>query len=263
MKSLIALCASLLVLVACGGGGNAPQGASPTSAQVSLNVLPTSQPIAGIAPLSAQRLATSDLTLVAIGKNVTVQCVEVEETGDAANTGVVAGMALLDKNSIEIGNVTRAGKTRSCIGEPFVIEAGTSQTITVSMAMSSNYALMQSQAHRTIGLKIVGVKADAPLTGTLPVSGTEHAVSVASVVASAYSYIGVDPIDVMESVLIPVNVGTFGEGNVQIMAFGLTAPVIGPLTKREFSLTVSALGCQVADVTMFGYTDFGLAQPIS
>jgi len=140
----------------------------------SLSVMAGSQPANSLAPQSASRVPFTTVVLTAGSSDVTVNSLTVERVGlmqDAAFAGVV----LLKSDGTQIGIAkTLNSNHQAMVGEPWVIKAGTSQTVTVAGNMNSS---LSSYAGQVGGLNVIAVNTSASVAGSLPVSGAQHTVN--------------------------------------------------------------------------------------
>lgn len=140
----------------------------------SLTVSAGSQPANSLAPQSASRVPFTTVVLTAGSSDVTVNSLTVERVGlmqDAALSGVV----LLKSDGTQIGIAkTLNSNHQAMVGEPWVIKAGTSQTVTVAGNMNSS---LSSYAGQVGGLNVIAVNTSASVAGSLPVTGAQHTVN--------------------------------------------------------------------------------------
>lgn len=139
-----------------------------------LTVSAGSQPANSLAPQSASRVPFTTVVLTAGASDVTVNSLTVERVGlmqDAALSGVV----LLKSDGTQIGIAkTLNSNHQAMVGEPFVVKAGTSMTVTVAGNMNSS---LTSYAGQVGGLNVVAVNTSASVGGSLPVTGAQHTVN--------------------------------------------------------------------------------------
>lgn len=127
------------------------------------------QPPLLIAPKAAWTVPFTNVTLTAGNKDVTVESITVERTGPAAD-GAFASVVITDEDRNYIGRYkTLNSNHQVTLGEPFVIPAGTSQTITVMGNMNTDLTDYEGQV---AFFQIVAVKASSPIAGALPIMGT-------------------------------------------------------------------------------------------
>ncbi len=155
----------------------------------SLTVSAGSQPSNSLAPTSAARVPFTTIVLTAGSSDVTVNSVTVERVG-LAQDAVISGVVLLDNNGAQIGIAkTLNSNHQAIVGEPWVIRAGTSQTITVAANMNSS---LSSYSGQVVGLNVVAVNTSASVSGSLPIMGAQHTVNstlsigTASVASSSF-----------------------------------------------------------------------------
>ncbi len=160
----------------CSGGtttGGTTTGGTTTTGGA-LTVSSASQPANGLAPEGASRLPFTTFTLTAGSADVTVNSVTVERVG-LAQDAVFAGVVLLNSDGTQIGIAkTLNSDHRAMIGEPFVVKAGTSKTVTVAGNMASSLA---SYAGQVAGLNVVAVNTSATVGGSLPIMGAMHTIN--------------------------------------------------------------------------------------
>ena len=140
-----------------------------------LTVSAGSQPSNSLAPTSASRVPFTTVTLTAGSSDVTVNSITVERVGlmqDAALSGVV----LLDASTgMQIGIAkTLNSNHQAMVGEPFVVRAGTSKTVTVTGNMASS---LSSYAGQVGGINVVAINTSGTVSGALPISGAQHTVN--------------------------------------------------------------------------------------
>lgn len=139
-----------------------------------LTVSAGSQPSNSLAPTSASRVPFTTVVLSAGSADVTVNSLTVERVG-LAQDAVLSGVVLLDSNGMQIGIAkTLNSNHQAMVGEPFVISAGTSKTVTVAGNMASS---LGSYAGQVVGLNVVAVNTSASVAGSLPISGAMHTVN--------------------------------------------------------------------------------------
>lgn len=148
----------------------------------SLMVSAASQPTNSLAPNSAARIPFTTLTLTAGSSDVTVNSITVERTGLGVDA-VFAGVVLLDQNGLQIGIAkTLNSNHQAMVGEPFVIRAGTSQTVTVAGNMASSLA---TYAGQVAFLSVVAINTSASVSGSLPITGAMHTINASVNIGSA------------------------------------------------------------------------------
>lgn len=169
---------------------------TPTTPVVSvgtgLTVSSASQPSASLAVESAARVPFTKLTLTAgADGDVTVNSVTVERTGLAADAAF-AGVVLLDEDGTQLGiSKTLNSNHQTTVGDPFVVKAGTSKTVTIAANMGSN---LDSYAGQVASLSVVAVNTSATVSGALPITGAAHTVNASLAIGSVTATRGVlDP----------------------------------------------------------------------
>ena len=161
-----------------GGGTTTP---APTG--TGLSVSSASQPAASLAPDSAARVPFTKFTVTAGSDGaVVLDSVVVERVGLAANASF-AGVVLLDSNGVQIGNAkTLNSNNQATIGESVTVPAGQSMTFTVAGNMASDNT---DRAGQVAGLNVVAVNTTAAVSGSLPISGTQHTINSTLTIGSA------------------------------------------------------------------------------
>ncbi len=139
-----------------------------------LMVAPATQPVNSLAPQSAARVPFTSLTLTAGSSDVTVNSITVQRSG-LAQDAVFSGIVLLGQNGMQIGVAkTLNSNHQTMVGEPWVIKAGTSQTVTIAGNMSSS---LSSYSGQVVGLDVVAINTSATVSGSLPITGAQHTVN--------------------------------------------------------------------------------------
>ncbi|MFZ2621442.1 MAG: peptidoglycan-binding protein [Minisyncoccia bacterium] len=166
--------------------GTNPQGGA-------LSVMAGSQPVNSLAPATAARVPFTRFVVTAGASDVTVNSVTVQRVGLADNAAF-AGVVLLKSDGTQIGvSRTINSNDQAVVGEPFVVKAGTSQTLTVAGNMTTA-ALMAAHTGQVAGLNVVAVNTSASVSGSLPISGASHTLnSNLSLGASTPSRGSLDP----------------------------------------------------------------------
>ncbi len=140
----------------------------------SLSVSAGSQPANSLAPESASRIPFTTVVLTAGSSDVTVNSITVERVGFAQDA-VFSGVVLLDSSGMQIGIAkTLNSNHQAMVGEPWVIKAGTSQTVTVAGNMASS---LDSYAGQVAGLNVVAVNTSASVSGSMPIMGAQHTIN--------------------------------------------------------------------------------------
>ncbi len=155
-----------------GTTGGTTGGTTPTGGALSVSA--GSQPANSLAPQSAARIPFTTVVLTAGSADVTVNSITVERSG-LAQDAVFSGVVLLKSDGTQIGIAkTLNSNHQAMVGEPWVIKAGTSQTVTVAGNMNSS---LGSYAGQVVGLNVVAVNTSASVAGSLPVMGAMHTVN--------------------------------------------------------------------------------------
>ncbi len=161
------------------GGVSTGTGSTGTGTTVTtgtgLSVMSAVQPSANLAPASAARIPFTKVTLTASNDgDVTVNGVVVERSG-LAQDAVFAGIVLLDENGMQLGIAkTLNSNHQVTVGDPFVIKAGQSKTVTVAGNMASSLA---NYAGQVAVLNVVGVNSSATVNGSFPISGAANTIN--------------------------------------------------------------------------------------
>jgi hypothetical protein len=146
-----------------------PPGGLPSGG--ALSVFAGQQPTNAIAVERAARVPFTKFTVTAGSSDVTINSVTVERVGLLENTAF-GGVVLLDGNGMQIGVAkTLNSNNQTVVGEPFVVRAGTSQTLTVAGNMATD---LNDEAGQVGGLNVVGVNTSASVSGSLPIMGAQH-----------------------------------------------------------------------------------------
>ena len=139
-----------------------------------LTVTAGTQPANSLAPQSASRVPFTTVTLTAGANDVTVNSITVQRVGLAANA-VFSGVVLLKSDGMQIGVAkTLNSSDQATVGEPWVIKAGTSQTLTVAGNMAAS---LSGYSGQVAGLNVVAVNTSASVSGSLPISGAQHTIN--------------------------------------------------------------------------------------
>ena len=139
-----------------------------------LTVTAGTQPANSLAPQSASRVPFTTFTLTAGANDVTVNSITVERVG-LANDAVFSGIVLLKSDGMQIGVAkTLNSSSQVTVGEPWVIKAGTSQTLTVAGNMAAS---LSSYSGQVTGLNVVAVNTSASVSGSLPITGANHTIN--------------------------------------------------------------------------------------
>lgn len=141
----------------------------------SLSVSAGSQPANSLAPLGAARIPFTTVVLTAGSSDVTVNSITVQRSGLAQDASL-ASVVLLKSDGTQIGiSKTLNSNHQAMVGEPWVIKAGTSQTVTVA----GNRQTSDSSAYagQVVGLDVVAVNTSASVSGSLPITGAMHTIN--------------------------------------------------------------------------------------
>ncbi len=165
-----------------GTGGTTGGGTIIPPSGATLSVAAGTQPAQQLAVESAARVPFTKFTLTAGSADVTVNSVTVSRVGPAADTAF-AGVALVDENGVQIGIAKTLGSTHQAnIGEPFIVKAGTTRTLTVVGNMAAS---LDARAGEFPAFQVVSINTSAPVTGSLPITGTAQVINATLVVGSA------------------------------------------------------------------------------
>lgn len=167
-------------------------GTTPTPTGTGVTISAGTQPTASLAPTSAARVPFTRVVLTASNDgDVTVNSLTVER-GGLAQDAVFAGVVLLDENGIQIGIAkTLNSNHQALVGDPFVVKAGTSRTITIAGNMASS---LSAYAGQVATLKVVGVNTSATVNGSLPIEGAANTINATLSLGSAtYATSSFDP----------------------------------------------------------------------
>ncbi len=147
-----------------------------------LSVSAGSQPANSLAPQSAARIPFTTVVLTAGSSDVTVNSITVERSG-LAQDAVFSGVVLLNSDGTQIGIAkTLNSNHQAMVGEPFVVKAGTSKTVTIAGNMSSS---LSSYAGQVAGLNVVAVNTSASVSGSLPITGAQHTINASLTLGTA------------------------------------------------------------------------------
>ncbi|MCR4283754.1 MAG: peptidoglycan-binding protein [Parcubacteria group bacterium] len=164
----------------------------PTSVGTGLTVSSVAQPTASLAVESAARLPFTKVALTASADgDVTVNSILVERTG-LAQDAVFAGIVLLDENGNQIGIAKTLNSVhQATVGDPFVVKAGQTRTVTIAGNM---LASLDSYAGQVAFLSVVKVNTSANVSGALPITGAGHTININLAIGSATPAVGgLDP----------------------------------------------------------------------
>jgi hypothetical protein len=148
----------------------------------SVMVVSGSQPANSLAPTSASRVPFTTLVITAGASDVTVNSITVERSG-LAQDAVFSGIVLLKSDGTQIGIAkTLNSNHQAMVGEPWVVKAGTSQTVTVAGNMASS---LGSYAGQVVGLNVVAINTSGSVSGVLPIMGAMHTVNATLTLGTA------------------------------------------------------------------------------
>ncbi|MBI2639346.1 MAG: peptidoglycan-binding protein [Candidatus Sungbacteria bacterium] len=133
-----------------------------------LQVTKPDQPGDNLAPGNATRIPVTKVTLTAGVKDVTVRSITVERIGLATDSAVDK-VLLIGSEGLQVGlNKTLGSNHRAILNEPFVVKAGESKTYTVAFNRPA-----ANEAGNVLSFDVVAIDATSPLTGTLPIRGSQ------------------------------------------------------------------------------------------
>ncbi|MBI2618342.1 peptidoglycan-binding protein [Candidatus Kaiserbacteria bacterium] len=166
-------------------GGTTTGGTTTTPAPTGtgLTVGSAGQPAASLAPDSAARVPFTRINVTAgTDGDVVLNSVSVKRVGLAANA-VFSGVILVDENGVQLGTSKTLGSNdQAIVGEAVTIKAGQTRTFTVAGNMAADNSTRDGQV---VGLNVVGVNTSATVSGSLPISGTQHTVNASLAIGSA------------------------------------------------------------------------------
>lgn len=160
-----------------------PDRASAAEAVVDvLTVTVSEQPAQTLAPAGAGWVPFTNITLTVGSRDVTVRSVTVERVGFGAD-GAFDSIALIDEASNQIGEEKGLRSNHKVdLGEPFIVPAGTSKTLTVVANMATDLTNFDGQQP---ALQVDAIDASSPLAGILPVRGTSQLINSSLVIGGA------------------------------------------------------------------------------
>src|SRR6185436_17881696 len=126
------------------------------------------QPANSLAPEGSTRVPFTTVVLTAGASDVTVNSITVERTGLGTDV-VFSGVALVDSNNVQIGtSKTFNSNHQAMVGEPFVIQAGTSKVVTVAGNIAT---IGTTSSGQVASLDVIAVHTSASVTGSFPITG--------------------------------------------------------------------------------------------
>jgi hypothetical protein len=139
------------------------------------------QPANALAPAGATRIPFTKFTVTAGATDVPLSSVVVERTGSSVNAALES-VVLVDENGVEIGlSKTLNSSNRATIGEPILVKAGTSRTLTVA----GNRAAAGTLGGMLIGLDVVAINTTATVVGdVMPIKGATHTVNESLIIGT-------------------------------------------------------------------------------
>ncbi len=165
------------------GTGTGTGTTNPPATGTGLTVSAAQQVAASLAPDSAARVPFTKFNVTAgTDGAVTLDSVTVKRVGLGANASF-AGIVLLDSNGVQLGTAKTLGSNdQAKVGESVTIPAGTTRTFTVAGNMASDNSL---RAGEVVGLDVVAVNTSAAVSGSLPISGTQHTINATLTIGAA------------------------------------------------------------------------------
>ncbi|MHB9019341.1 MAG: beta strand repeat-containing protein [Minisyncoccota bacterium] len=172
------------------GTGSVSTGTGTVVTGSGMSVTLGTQSSSTVAPKNASRVPFTVITLVAGSSDVTVNSITVERTGIAQNAAF-DGVGLVDETGMQIGiSKTLNSLNQASVGDPFVVKAGQSKTVTVIGNMAASLASYDGQV---ASLKVVSVNtannaavAGLPLTGASLRLVENMTLGTATVAVSSY-----------------------------------------------------------------------------
>lgn len=164
-------------------GGTTGGTTTPAPTGTGMTVTAGSQPAASLAPDSAARVPFTRINVTAgTDGDVVLNSVSVKRVGLAANA-VFSGIVLIDENGVQLGTSKTLGSNdQAVVGEAVTIKSGQTRTFTVAGNMAADNATRDGQV---VGLQVIGVNTSATVSGSLPISGTQHTVNASLAIGSA------------------------------------------------------------------------------
>jgi hypothetical protein len=164
------------------GGTTGTTGGTTLPTGGALTVMAGTQPANSLAPQSAARVPFTTVVLTAGSADVTVNSITVQRSG-LAQDAVFTGVVLIDQNGMQIGIAKSLNSNhQAMVGEPFVIKAGTSKTVTIAGNMAADNSL---KAGQVVGLDVVAINTSASVAGSLPITGAMHTINASLALGSA------------------------------------------------------------------------------
>lgn len=147
------------------------------------------QPGNALAPALAARIPFTKVTLTAGSADVTVSSLTVERIGASQDAGYT-GVSLLDENGLMIGlEKTINSDHKANVGEPMVIKAGTSRTVTVAATRAASSV---SVGGESASFRVVAINTDGNVTlagEALPIVGATHTANTSLTIGTLSSFI--------------------------------------------------------------------------
>ncbi|MBI3631861.1 MAG: peptidoglycan-binding protein [Candidatus Vogelbacteria bacterium] len=163
-------------------------GVSAAAGTLTVSGTASMQPAPQLAPASASRIPFTKFTLTAGATDVTVDNITVERIG-ASTDSAFAGVDLVDENGQLIGlEKTINSDHKSYVGNPFMIKAGTTRTLTIAATRAAAGTHGGEQA----AFRVVAINTEGTVTlagDALPILGATHTVNESLVVGTVGSFI--------------------------------------------------------------------------
>lgn len=225
-------------------GGSTSGGTVSVPAGSGLTVTaPATQPASTLAPGSAARIPTVQVTLTASSDgDVTVNSLTAQRTG-LANDSDIDSVLLLDQNGTQIGlSKTLNSNHQVVFNQPFVVKAGTSKAITVAVNMIAS----PTGAGQIFSFAVNAIDAgSAKVNGTLPIQGNGMTINTTLTLGTVTMSIGsLDP-----GAANSKNVGTKGYYFASVKASVGSAEDV-TFSQMSFNQAGSAAGTDVANIVI-------------
>jgi hypothetical protein len=167
-----ALCAGSTTGTTTGGGT--------TTSGPGITVTAGAQPANALAVTGASRVPFTTLTLTNnTSAAVTINGITVQRTGPASDSVFNGGgVVLVDDQGNQLGvqRTLNSDHTVSA-GDPFILNAGQTKTITVAANMCNTTSCLSSYSGEVVGLTVTGINTTVPVAGTLPISGAQQTIN--------------------------------------------------------------------------------------
>ena len=161
--------------------GATPSPAATSSAPDTLTVSMPAQPASTLAPDGALYVPFTNITLTAGANDVTVNGMTVERVGPSSDQAF-ADVDLMDSDGNAISTGYLDSNHHAKFGDSFVVPAGTSQTYSIVGDMQADLSGYDAQMAT---FQVDSIDASAPVSGSLPVRGTEQTINSSLVIGTA------------------------------------------------------------------------------